>query len=160
MMIVPRITVERAKFDYIGASLSPSTATEVQDLIITPPADNPYTVLKAELCKRTAGSNQQKFQRLLNYVELGNRKPSQLLRYVCVGVRDTRGQIEFLSAKAIVQTLFEGRHYSTCGYYSRNMVCKQQIVLWFTLQVVYKCTCFMKKKKRSRMLTNVSLSRL
>ena len=74
------IRAEKTKFDYIVASLSPDTATEVRDLILVPPADNPYTVLKTALIKRTAGSNQQKLQRLLNELELGDRKPSQLLR--------------------------------------------------------------------------------
>jgi len=37
-------------------------------------------MLKRELIKRTGGSNQQKLQRLLKDVELGDRKPSQLLR--------------------------------------------------------------------------------
>lgn len=74
------IRVEKTKFDYIVASLSPDAATEVRDLILSPPADNPYTALKTALIRRTAGSNQQKLQRLLNELELGDRKPSQLLR--------------------------------------------------------------------------------
>lgn len=74
------ITVERTKFDYVIASLSPDTATEVRDLILTPPADIPYTTLKQVLIRRTGGSNQQKLQKLLKDVELGDRKPSQLLR--------------------------------------------------------------------------------
>ena len=74
------ITVEKTKFDYIIASLSPETATEVRDIILAPPTDLPYTTLKKELIKRTAGSNQCKLQKLLNEVELGDRKPSQLLR--------------------------------------------------------------------------------
>ena len=74
------ITVEKTKFDYLVASLSPDAATEVRDLILNPPADNPYTLLKAAIIKRFAGSNQQKLQRLLNDLELGDNKPSQLLR--------------------------------------------------------------------------------
>ena len=74
------ITVERTKYDYIIAALSPDTAMEVRDLILNTPADTPYTVLKRELIRRTAGSNQQKLQRLFNEVELGDQKPSQLLR--------------------------------------------------------------------------------
>ena len=62
------------------ASLSPDTATEVRDLIISPPTTDPYTALKQELIKRTAGSNQQKLQKLLNDLELGDRQPSQLIR--------------------------------------------------------------------------------
>lgn len=74
------ITVEKTRFDYIIAALSPDTATEVRDLILAPPTDSPYTTLKRELIRRTAGSNQQKLQKLLNDVELGDRKPSHLLR--------------------------------------------------------------------------------
>lgn len=74
------ISVEKTKFDYVIASLSPDTATEVRDLILTPPTETPYTTLKQELIKRTGGSSQQKMQKLLKDVELGDRKPSQLLR--------------------------------------------------------------------------------
>lgn len=74
------ITSEKTKYDYIVAALSPNTATEVRDLILTPPTADPYTVLKGELIKRTVGSNQQKLQRLLNELELGDSKPSQFLR--------------------------------------------------------------------------------
>lgn len=74
------ITAEKTKFDYVIASLAPDIATEVRDLILTPPAETPYTTLKRELIKRTGGSNQQKMQKLLQDVELGDRKPSQLLR--------------------------------------------------------------------------------
>ena len=41
-----RITVEKTKFDYVIALLSPKVATEVRDLILKPPTANPYTVLK------------------------------------------------------------------------------------------------------------------
>ena len=74
------ISVEKTKFDYIVASLSPAIATEVRDLILTPPRETPYTTLKAELTKRTADSAQRKLQQLLTEVELGDRKPTQLLR--------------------------------------------------------------------------------
>ena len=74
------ITAEKTRFDYLVASLSSDAATEVRDLILTPPTDTPYTTLKQTLIKRFAGSNQQKLQRLLNELELGDSKPSQLLR--------------------------------------------------------------------------------
>ena len=74
------ITVEKTKFDHLVASLSPDAATEVRDLILAPPGDTPYSRLKAALIKRFAGSNQQKLQRLLNDLELGDSKPSQFLR--------------------------------------------------------------------------------
>ena len=74
------ITVEQTKYEYIVSALAPDTATTVRDLILTPPANTPYTTLKRELIKRTGGSNQQKLQKLLNEVELDDQKPTQLLR--------------------------------------------------------------------------------
>jgi len=75
-----RITSQRSKFDQVVSSLSPEFAAEVRDLLLRPPADNPYSVLKEQLIKRTALSEQHKLQQLFNGEELGDRKPSQLLR--------------------------------------------------------------------------------
>ena len=55
-------------------------ATEVQDLLIDPPEENPYEKLKDQLISRIADSERQKIQKLLTAEELGDRKPSQLLR--------------------------------------------------------------------------------
>ena len=40
------ITAQKTKFDHIVACLAPEYATEVRDLILTPPADTPYDALK------------------------------------------------------------------------------------------------------------------
>ena len=66
-------------FEYIVASLSPNTATEIRDLILTPPAENQYTILKEQLIQRTATSQQQRIQQLLTAEEVGDRKPTQFL---------------------------------------------------------------------------------
>ena len=55
-----RITSQKTKFDYIISSLSPEFATEVRDLILRPPTENPYDRLKEQLTRRTAASEQRK----------------------------------------------------------------------------------------------------
>ena len=74
------ITAQKTKYEYIVASLSPEFATEVRDLILHPPAERPYDTLRDQLIKRTAASDQCRLQALLHTEELGDRKPSQLLR--------------------------------------------------------------------------------
>lgn len=74
------ITAQKTRFEYIISSLSPEFAVEVRDLLLTPPADNPYDTLKAQLIKRTTASEQRKLQQLISGEELGDRKPTQLLR--------------------------------------------------------------------------------
>ena len=74
------ITAQKTRFEYVVASLSPEFAVEIRDLLIKPPAETPYETLKAELIKRTAASEQRKLQQLISGEELGERKPTQLLR--------------------------------------------------------------------------------
>ena len=71
--------MQKTKFKYVVTSLSPEYATEVRDLLLQPPNENPYDVLKEQLVKQTATSEQRRLQQLLSSEELGDRKPTQLL---------------------------------------------------------------------------------
>lgn len=74
------ITREATKFQHVVGSLSADYATEVRDLLLNPPQENAYTQLKEAMLTRLAESSQLRLQRLLTSEELGDRKPSQLLR--------------------------------------------------------------------------------
>ncbi|XP_038063154.1 uncharacterized protein LOC119733859 [Patiria miniata] len=74
------ITVQDTKFAYVVSSLQPDIAQEVRDLLVSPPTHDRYNTLKKELIKRTSASEQKRLHQLLIAEELGDRKPSQLLR--------------------------------------------------------------------------------
>lgn len=74
------ITTQKTRFDHVISSLNPEFAMEVRDLLLKPPAATPYDTLKTELIKCTAASKQRKLQQLISGEELGDRKPTQLLR--------------------------------------------------------------------------------
>ncbi|XP_077519951.1 uncharacterized protein LOC144129739 [Amblyomma americanum] len=77
---ISRITTQAQKFHHVAASLPPVIAAEVRDLLITPPASAPFDTLAAELIKRTTVPEHRRLQQLISSEELGNRKPTQLLR--------------------------------------------------------------------------------
>ena len=76
------IKTEETKFNHIVSALQPEVAVEVRDIIIDRPKEKPYSTLKAELIKRTSASQQRRVQILLNEVELGDGKPTRLLRHM------------------------------------------------------------------------------
>ena len=52
------------------------------DLILAQPTKNHYDKLKGQLIKQTSASEQKLLQQLLNVEELGDHKPSQVLRHM------------------------------------------------------------------------------
>jgi hypothetical protein len=76
------VTSERTKFNYVISQLEYRHAAEVEDIIISPPEDEPYTTLKTELVRRLSSSRDQRVRQLLTHEEIGDRKLSQFLRHL------------------------------------------------------------------------------
>ena len=74
------ITAQRTMYHHIVCSPSPEIATEIRDLLLKPPEDHPYDVLKQKLIERTAASEQSRLQQFFTAEHLGDWKPTQLLR--------------------------------------------------------------------------------
>ncbi|BHF83240.1 hypothetical protein SprV_0802638200 [Sparganum proliferum] len=75
-----QITREDTKFHYVVAALPMDIATDLRDIIDCPPIEAPYTALKEALLSRISLSTQKRLQRLISEEDLGDRKPTQLLR--------------------------------------------------------------------------------
>ncbi|GFY61406.1 retrovirus-related Pol polyprotein from transposon opus [Trichonephila inaurata madagascariensis] len=60
--------------------LDPETLSHVTDIILFPPAENEYVTLSDRLIREFADSEHQKIKILLTELQLGDEKPSHLLR--------------------------------------------------------------------------------
>lgn len=73
----PRITVNQTKYDHMVKALPYNIAEEISDVITNQLG---YDKLKEALINRFSESTERRFEKLLVSEELGDRKPSQLLR--------------------------------------------------------------------------------
>jgi hypothetical protein len=76
------ISQEVTKFHYIVSHLDQRYAEEIDDLIASPPQHNPYTTLRTTLLKRLSFTLEQRHHQLMNLADMGDRTPSQFLRYI------------------------------------------------------------------------------
>lgn len=71
----------QAKFDLAVTKLGKETLEQIADILTDPPPkEERYEALKARILKVYEESAERQLQRLLNEMELGEQKPSQLLR--------------------------------------------------------------------------------
>lgn len=68
------------KFCLVIDNLDKETMLEVADVLDNPPEDNKYQKLKDTLISRLTDSDEKKWKKLLTDLELGDRKPTSLLR--------------------------------------------------------------------------------
>jgi hypothetical protein len=76
------ISDERMRFDNIISQLNHRYAPEVEDIITSPPQQDPYTKLRTELLIQLSPSKEQHDRRLLTIEEMGDPMPSQFLRHI------------------------------------------------------------------------------
>lgn len=74
------ITTELTKFNHIIGVIESDILEHVSDIVLTPPAADPYKTLKERLIKQFAATDSQKIKTLLEELTLGDSKPSDLLR--------------------------------------------------------------------------------
>ncbi|BHF60044.1 hypothetical protein SprV_0100300500 [Sparganum proliferum] len=74
------ITKELSKYHKLVEVLPANIISQFQPLLVKPPADAPYSALKAEILRLNAVSDRQRYHQLIKKESLGDRKPSELLR--------------------------------------------------------------------------------
>lgn len=73
---------DETKFYYVTSTLDQRYASEIKDIITSPPKEGKYEKLKTTLIKRLSASREKEVKQLLQYEELGDRRPSQFLRHL------------------------------------------------------------------------------
>ncbi|XP_064469983.1 uncharacterized protein LOC135384726 [Ornithodoros turicata] len=74
------VTTQQTKFYHVISALTPAAAEEVYDVLATSSPTPPYDQLKKALLQRITVSDRSCIQQLLSAEELGDRRPTQLLR--------------------------------------------------------------------------------
>lgn len=74
------ITSDVTKFHTLVGAIESEVLTHVSDIVCNPPAQNMYATLRARLEEQFTESEQIQLRKLLSDVELGDKRPTQLLR--------------------------------------------------------------------------------
>lgn len=78
--IIAGITADNTKFHHLIAAIETDVIATVSDIVLTPPAKDKYETLKTRLIEQFQDSETQKIKMLLQELQLGDDRPSQLLR--------------------------------------------------------------------------------
>lgn len=73
------IKEDLTKYNYVVAAIDSEALNSVSDIILNPPAENKYDCLKNRLIDVHSESESAKLQKLLQGLDLGDQRPSQLL---------------------------------------------------------------------------------
>lgn len=73
------IKEDGTKYNYVVAAIDSEALNSVSDIILSPPSTNKYDSLKKRLIDAHSESESAKIQKLLQGVDIGDQRPSQLL---------------------------------------------------------------------------------
>lgn len=77
---VAGITADATKFHHVVSAIETDVIATVSDIILNPPESKKYDELKARLIEQFQDSESQRIKKLLQEIQLGDDRPSQLLR--------------------------------------------------------------------------------
>lgn len=75
-----RIQSDRVKYNTVISNIDSATLVHVSDIVLNPPQTNKYETVRKRLIENFTDSEQKRLKRLLSEIELGDKRPSQLLR--------------------------------------------------------------------------------
>ncbi|GFW74946.1 retrovirus-related Pol polyprotein from transposon opus [Trichonephila clavipes] len=90
------ITNDQTKYNNIIAAINPETLSSVADILFEPPAANKFKALKERLIAEFSDSENKQIRKLLSELQLGDDKPSHLLRKMRVLAPDASLNDDFL----------------------------------------------------------------
>lgn len=93
------IKADETKYYYTVAALDEQMLKLVSDIVTNPPINEKYSSIKKALVENLTESETQRLQRLLQGMDLGDQKPSQLLRQM-------RACNEFQLQDSVLQSLW------------------------------------------------------
>lgn len=79
-VLAPQKLSDEARYNLVVTKLGKDVVQQVSDILLKPPEVKKYDTLKERLLKIYEESEMRQFQKLLSEMELGDQKPSQLLR--------------------------------------------------------------------------------
>ncbi|KAH8009920.1 hypothetical protein HPB51_022480 [Rhipicephalus microplus] len=75
-----QITSQQTRYWNLVSCLPPDVADDLADILASPHPSRPYDTLKVAIISRKSESEHSRLQQLITATELGDRRPSQLLR--------------------------------------------------------------------------------
>lgn len=74
------ISCDVTKYNHVVAAIDPETLAAVSDILMSPPKEKRYDTLKQRLIQEYSESETKKVRQLVSELQLGDGKPSHLLR--------------------------------------------------------------------------------